>query len=462
MLLVNRSKKLKLMKHSFPLLLLVIIQISAFAQYDNIDLSKYELPNIKRHQLDFNFESNGSTHNQTLYMNNEGSQKHESESSSFKGVGDLNYSFYRNSSRFQINANCNSNFGYSKTERRNTFSLSEEKSNLNTRFSAEYDVKYFIGNRQWFLTAIPSITLDFDNDKDHIDDVRSKDNYFKGQCGIGAGIGRIEQVQDYKHGILLLQELEKRGVAKRQLSEEEILEFSALLSELKNKRLFDSRKRKQADLEAIHTYLVENGVVNEQLGMSYFLGLEDIWVFGDLQVRGSGKQLKLTVTPGYTHWKGEVDGTESYKLENFKLYSSLTYDMKIPLSLKWQNNNYIGMSYRFTDKLTETNGSIGGAKYYSGFYMASAFGFYPNTRTYFSLSGFLELANSSEKDLLDDERYQGRLQFRTSAYYYISERLRLEGFISYINSVNGVFNGDIENSKYDHFNYNITFSYAIF
>ncbi|MBK6283081.1 MAG: hypothetical protein IPF54_10840 [Draconibacterium sp.] len=74
-----------------------------------------------------------------------------------------------------------------------------------------------------------------------------------------------------------------------------MVEFSTLISQLKNKRFFDSRKQKEAELVALDSFLVNKGIVDEK-SIKYFTGLEDIWVFGGLQIRESGKQVLFSIT----------------------------------------------------------------------------------------------------------------------------------------------------------------------
>lgn len=450
------------MKHLIPLIAFFFFSVSSFAQYENIDLSKYKLPDIKRHQLDFDLNSNGSAQNSTNYSSNESDEKRESERSEFLGRGELGYSYYRNSASFQINANAKTYLDYSKTKRSGYYYSEQEDSDFRSYQSASYDFKYFMGEKQWFLTAIPYSYYSYRKQNDFINDTKSKDNSFKGQLGLGGGLGRIEQVQDYRHGILLLQELEKRGVAKRQLSESEVQAFSALVSELKNKRVFDARNRKQADLEAIHAYLVENGVVDKQMDMNYFVGLEDVWVFGDLQIRESGNQLKLSATPGYRISKNDDEGADDSKLEIFQIVSAVNYQIHKPISIKWQTDYDLGIRHEYTDNITEENISYGVSKHYSQMYTSAHVGFFPNTRTSFYVSGSVNLSNTSDDTLLDDDNYYASYYLRSSAYYYISERLRLGGSISYNTSSRGIFNDDIENSTYDLFRYNLKLNYAIF
>ena len=185
-------------------------------------------------------------------------------------------------------------------------------------------------------------------------------------------------------------------------------------------------------------------------------------MYGSLQIRESGKQLQLVTTPFYTSRKNENDDSNGYKLDYFELVSSLKYQIFKPLSLKWQTDYDFGIVHRYTDKITEENMILLAKKHYSGVYSNVKIGFFPNTRTYFNLSGTLNLSNSSDETLFDDERYVASVSLYSSAYYYISERLRLNGSMRFESTTNGIFNNKIENSKYNYFSYSLGLNYAIF
>ncbi|HYQ56982.1 MAG TPA: hypothetical protein VEP89_06505 [Draconibacterium sp.] len=89
------------MKRICPFIAFLFISYFSFAQYENFDLSKYKLPEIKRHQLDFDFNSNGYFQNSTYYYDNDMGEKSESENNRFLGGGELEYSFYQNTGYFK-------------------------------------------------------------------------------------------------------------------------------------------------------------------------------------------------------------------------------------------------------------------------------------------------------------------------------------------------------------------------
>ncbi len=225
--------------------------------------------------------------------------------------------------------------------------------------------------------------------------------------------GRIEQVQDFRHAILIIEELEKRGVSNRNISEAEMIELSSLISQLKNKRFFDSRKQKEAELVALDSFLVNKGIVDEK-SIQYFTGLEDIWSFGGLQVRESGKQVLFSITPGYNFDK-DLEDEDNNINENLLMNYNLSFVSKNPISVKWQGNYDFGLNHEYLKRLQQQN-ERGGTKVMNpGRLLTVKVGYYPNTRTYFDLSSMFTLSNISDEKILDKEKYSAGLKYQLQA-----------------------------------------------
>ncbi|MBV5342795.1 hypothetical protein JZU68_03975, partial [bacterium] len=58
---------------------------------------------------------------------------------------------------------------------------------------------------------------------------------------IGSGSGRIENVSDAQHALFLINDLSKKSILNRDLSNNEINELSKTMTKIKNKRFLDSR-----------------------------------------------------------------------------------------------------------------------------------------------------------------------------------------------------------------------------
>ena len=181
---------------------------------------------------------------------------------------------------------------------------------------------------------------------------------------------------------------------------------------------------------------MEKGIVEEK-SIQYFTGLEDIWSYGGLQIRESGKQVLFSIAPGYNFDKNLEDDDNNIN-ENFLMNYNLSFVSKNPISVKWQGDYSVAISHEYLKRLKQINTEISDKSYESFVYVNGKVGYYPNTRTYFDLSGGLSLMNRSSKTIIDKENYSVGLEILTSAYYYISEKLRVGYTLSYRNSKNGI------------------------
>lgn len=447
------------MKHCLLLFSLSISSLLSSSQSEKFDLSKYKLPDIKRQQLDFFFQSN-SWNTSTKYYFKDKSDSLKNEDHQFRGEYTLRYSYYRNSPKIQslISAYTLGNFSKSGKEETNYYQYNYKSFYNNLSFN--YDLKYFFSPSDWFVTAVPNYILTYHNYKSNEANDKSRFIYTSTSVGVGGGKGRIEQVQDFRHAILLIEELEKRGVSTRNVSETEMIELSTLISKLKNKRFFDSRKQKETELVALDSFFVDKGIVEEK-SIQYFTGLDDIWSFGGLQARESGKQVLFSVTPGYNFDKN-LEEEEKNIDENMEMNYSLSFVSKNPISIKWQGDYGFGFNHMYLKRLQRQNENLEKKSYESQIFADGQIGYYPNTRTYFGLYSRITLANRSDEKRFDDEKYSAGLQVGTSCYYYISEKLRLEYALHYNTSMYGIFNIDSEDALYNTLYYRITLNYAIF
>lgn len=451
------------MRHLISLFIfsLMFVSLFSFSQVENYDLSKYKLPDMKRQQLDFNFQSSGQNSSSKYFFENENYRATITNSDNkFTGNYNLGYSFYRNTKSIQSSISANTYGNYNKTKRDGTNYHSQDNYSFYNNVAFNYDLKYFVTPTNWFVTAAPQFNISYNNYNDRQSKNGWKDLTASSYIKIGGGLGRIEQVQDFRHAILLIEELDKRSVSKRNVSEEEMIELSTLISQLKNKRFFDYRKQKEAELVAIDSFFVDKGIVDEK-SIRYYTGLEDIWSYGGLQVRESGKQALLSITPGYSFDKN-YDDSENNINENMLMHYNLSFVSKKPISIKWQTNYEIGLNHLFLKRLQHRIDNTEEKSYNSRVFVNGQVGYYPNTRTYFDLSSNLVLINLSDENIIDKERYSAGLQIATSGYYYISEKLRVGYSVRYEGNEIGILNNEVENAYYKTLNYSLNLNYAIF
>lgn len=437
----------------------------SFAQYESFDLSKYKLPDIKRHQLDFNFNSHGDFSHDYIVQDNEYLQDTtDQKNNQFNGFLNLQYSYYKNASKVQSSANLIFSSNYGKIEQAGTENNNYENENTGSALRGNYDLRYFLSTENWFLRGVPmaefSYTgINYSNNKRKF--LSTSESFL-----FEIGKGRVEQVQDFRHALLLLQDIEKRGLAKKELSEDEIIELASLISSLKNERFFDSRIKMESDLEQIDSLLKAKNVIDVD-DIRYFNSLSDMWRYGDLVSRKSGTEIGLSIRPGHSFNNRDLNhdySDEDMIEEDFTINYGLSFSSYNPLSIKWQADYQVGLSHLFANELQNVNNEFTQKYYQSNAYFSGSLGYYPNTRTALYFRTNLNLQNQSfnEDKKIDKDRYKFECLVHVDAYYYISERLRLNGSFSMLNIYGGLFNSKWGHAKNHQYNYNLTLNYAIF
>ena len=441
------------MKRIYPFIAFLFFSHFSFAQYENFDLSKYKLPEIKRHQLDVEFGADGESEYRKVNYDN--SETNIDDNFNANINSSLLYSYFKNTEKVQGNLDIDFVTSFISDRRERNSVVLDDKSTFNNVLRVSYEAKYYLRN-QWFYLLDPYLYLSYNHREN--DDWESNYNStsVNPSFGVGFGKGRIEQVQDYRQAILIINEMEKRGVLNRGLTENELLEFAQEISIIKNERFFDSRKRKEKELKTIDSFLHQRGLIADN-DINYFVGMDDMWRYGALQIRESGDEIKFVVFPGYVYddWSGNV-------YEQLNLGGAIRYKYRKPLNLKWQFNTNLNLNHYYHKVLKQEGISTSETKYRSNFIANSAVGYYPNTRTYISAELFLVVENRSNDKVLDSDGYNEHIRLATRAYYYISEKLRLGLNISYNWYNNETYGNTVTGSSSNNFNYDLALNYAIF
>jgi hypothetical protein len=253
------------------------------------------------------------------------------------------------------------------------------------------------------------------------------------------GTGRIDPVQDARHAVYLFDELSKIQRLSSDMSDEQIIEFATLISQLKNKRFFDSRLKSMEELESLDSFLVSNNYVSEQ-DVKYFATLSDFWDYGNRPLRNSGTRLSAAIQPGYYffdyNYNDDYDvlfGDDKYNVSAFLLHGGIDFKHEKPINLRWQNtvdlHCYAGI---FEGKRNDKNSSVGEKiripEIQIGYYQT--IGFYPNTRTDISFRYSLQYVQLfDKKDVQNDirgvEANGAKAATNLFINYYISPKFRL-------------------------------------
>lgn len=261
---------------------------------------------------------------------------------------------------------------------------------------------------------------------------------------VGVGKGRLESVEDARQAIYILDNLTKRGVLTRKLTNDEIFTLSQLISTVKNKRFFDSRLHLIEEITRVDSFFVHRELLRNS-DASYFTTLYDYWQHGALFERLSGKEFHSFISGEINISKYEVKSSEvtvphlyDNQYRNLHWINQFSYEK--PINPYWQNSLSIRLMTGYlqqhlyrpgpdTSWEKNLNSSLSGS--YSWDY-------YPNSRTNFSMRISQQFTYAHAISPFDGERtYEnGGKIFNTatslggSLNYYISPQLRLSASIS--------------------------------
>ncbi len=266
------------------------------------------------------------------------------------------------------------------------------------------------------------------------------------------GKGRIEQVQDARLALYLLEDLQKLNRLAKTASNEDVLNLAKLITQLKYKRFFDNRLRKIAEITAIDSFMQLSGIAGVT-DATYFTSLADNWNYSNNPVRLNGNRLftGFEVSYGYGYKKNyrhdilpDYLTNEAIEEQNSSgLFFVVGGAFEKAVSLKRQNSASIkaGIGMRQISGSQETiNNQVSSSKS-ENFTEALpsmqleanyGIGYYPNSRTWLTFNWWLlsgwdkQLEGTTRSDKSDFQNsfytYTGP---QLNAYYYLSEKLRL-------------------------------------
>lgn len=443
-------------------LLTLGVSTASAQEYKDYDIGSYRLPDITRNELNFSLNSQG---NFSDYTGTDGIQ------GSLDGDFGVSFNRYRNARSFRGMHNAAVSFSgdYTKKiggEKRRNYSFLMSYSNASRFYGDDYEGLFFETGGAALFSMVGDKTFGAVEEE--------QKNTFKRvtlSIPLRVGKGRIERVEDARQAVYILENLAKRKVLSRRLTDDEIDEFARLISTVKNKRFFDARLRLIDEVTAVDSFLVRSGAMASG-GAAYFTTLYDYWMYGDLFERKSGTEISGGIRPGF-----ERDASDSpepsfhrNRLKEASILADVSFDYEKPLSLYWQNSAraYLSGSYLRRDgQITDNSYNeldderddyavrLGG-RY--------AFGYYPTSRTNINLG--IEEVLGWEKSKWNNpaEESQSYVSTNTSftldLYYYFSPQLRLavEGWLTHC------YQGDGAIGHYTrwHGNLALTLTYSLF
>jgi hypothetical protein len=448
------------MKLKITMLCIFAATISSIAQDKNFDLSKYKLPDYKRHLLEFNLNSSGhSSHLDQIDPTATGDSTIPYSNSSTNSRFNFDYQYDR-LTRKHIDYIYSRFSGEYST---NSLKTDDEfrKNNIpEANWYIDASRKTYLKEDQFFLEGLAKLNYSFT--KSYLDQVNQEPttniyNSLNVSIGFGAGLGRQEKVSDFWQVYYILENLKKQNALSRDFDENDVNDVAQLASILKNKRFFDARLRKIAELSSLDSLLRQKKLL-ETADMAYFTTLNDYWTYGNFPVRVSGRELKLWLAPEFDFYTSKKDNDEMDYSDNIRLSTNISFRCTKQINLFWERrmninfSNYTRIDTTDTKYSNEPNNQL----------IANAnlgFGFFPDSRT--SLSA--DMGYSGMNSLIDynpeeaESEWINGINFNLSAYYYISPRIQINGHfgISYWDKQYNVI-------KPFYMNYNIGLRYAIF
>ena len=292
---------------------------------------------------------------------------------------------------------------------------------------------------------------------------------------LGFGKGRIERVQDAQMALYILNDLQQQGLLNATVSPEVAQNFAELITDINNKRVFDSRKKRIYELTRIESFLKSSGLIN-QIDIRHFTTINDNWTLANNPWRFSGRNWYFRARPGV----GLINNT--YKLEQSSAATASHYNQKFvtvspvwgyenykPLNLKWQRDMRLDVSYYKTwnraDSKTVFNGTedknaTKTKEWQAGLFASYGIGYYPNTRT--GINGSLSVEAVYFKPVAYDIYKNTKMvkpALNISADYFLSYRTSLSAQLNllyehrYVSLVNG--------KKFENHFFNSGFSFGL-
>jgi hypothetical protein len=461
--------------------LLLPVKFSALGQNSSInyDLSSYQLPELKRHQLEVHFDFDQNRSYQNYRTNSDTLHTHSTDLSL-----NLNpiYIYYLNTKRLQFESYTSFNpfdFSYS---RRYEESIKTKEQTFDSYLIHNGNYRFYLRGKFFVEADITSeIEMNLDNNKETENRVNSYSSY--ANIPLKVGVGRIERVEDARLAVYMLDDLKKHNRLDKEPTQEEITALAQFLSKLQNERFFDTREKKIWALQQIDSFMLANNLVKQNDVLSIAL-INDNWDYADGPVRESGFRISGGIINGYSknNYSYKFDNSDNnYKPKNFQYNIRLTaeVDYEKPINLYWQfslkDQLEAGPYFSFSNS-DQYDNDVKTKSRTVRFtnYFFSGVGYYPTSRTEITMGLDLSTSYSKYNDLSEDAlsesdesnnfNFSGGLSLE--GYYYFSRQLQLNlnsGFTH--NFTNQIFENTPEDDKYRHnsggFYFKLGFTYKI-
>ena len=460
------------------------------AQEYKYDLNKYYTPDIVRNSLDLNFNSGGSLDRSarksldsqivgdTIIYSNLSGELHAQFSSYI--------STRKSESLLQLNLDVSGSLRKSdfptiyNASYPDTFSSSSSEG-----IHIDYGKKMYGANKKFFSFGLSSTlnpSTNYLKETITSSTTEKTTNYFRTDITpfIGIGIGRIESVKDARQAIYILEDLSKRGVLTRHLSDDEIFKFSQIISQVKNKRFLDSRLHKIDEISTVDSFVVKNNLLTKS-DASYFTTLYDNWENGANFERTSGQSFEVRLSPDVNWNNRKIEskisnpGSDTWEKQNnmdFGASLAFNYNYAKQINLNWEKTAYLSLSGSTTREQQRFSTESNQESLYKGNLRNITLngnyriGYYPSTRTNLSVG----ISQNFYKNFYDEvtntgwsDSFNSVTTLGFSAVYYVSPQLSLSGNTSINNNYSNYRNSSYKfNDNHLSAGFSVALKYSFF
>jgi hypothetical protein len=412
-------------------------------EYINFDISKYITPDIVRNQLAVNVHLNSDY----AHVNSDNERyvyRVTSTDYNFMGTLASNFSRYTNTRRRISDLIINLSLDKDYTSQKHTSIYSDRTNDEAKIISANnvglgfkwadkrYGSKLFFGDYDLSGTvSYHSTDTTFSHQSVEINN-KQQAFVFHFSPRLGAGYGRMENVEDARQAVYIANALSKKNILKRNLSNAELWELSQHISTVKNKRFLDSRLHLTDEISTVDSFFVKKELLSNP-GAAYFATLYDMWQYGALFSRKSGYELSFVMRPRYTYQYSQTitEPQEAGRdLNQADVETWLVFNYEKPVKLNWQHRvEAATYACFFQGKRGQTNFE---SLFHTNSKMLSAWadyslGYYPNTRTNIEASLGQQIRKQIDTylDYSTYTTYTARLNVNVN--YYLSPYFRISG-----------------------------------
>lgn len=270
----------------------------------------------------------------------------------------------------------------------------------------------------------------------------SNNNYAADKLIVGAGKGRIENVQDAQMALFIVNDLRCAGLLQQEPDAATLYEFAVLITDINNRRVFDNRIRRKYELTRIDSFFQSKQLITTP-SIAYFTTINDNWALAFNPGRLRGTRMYVQLNPGIRFEEVMMDqkglNINEYK-SNSKAFSYF-YSPEIgiehykPAGLHWQRN--VTASFQFQQTFTrlnsksESTGTITETENFSALpqlvlQSSYGFGYYPNNRSIVNAGlNFDAIYGKGFLSTAEQEYYILSPGVQVNADYFINYRTRL-------------------------------------